>query len=225
VARCGSPETRCRPSTPQRLSLSRRRSFAAATFSCAGSFRPGPAAEPTAVGLGTRRWSIEPDREPSSPFGNRLPKRTCWRSECDHTAPSAHPGRSDPKRFAAGSHAAPLALVPLHVLRPGNRSQALPSPCEKSELREHRQREPVVSGEPAQVLPPRRVRSLHASLPTQDNNVFLTDLRRKCLRRAARHPALTSPHVEPEGHARTETAGDSRAGPMVLQTIANRDEI
>ena len=48
--------------------------------------------------------------------------------------------------------------------------------------------------------------------------MFLTDLRRKRLRRAARHPALTSPHVAPEGHARTATAGDSRAGPTVLAT-------
>lgn len=111
------------------------------------------------------------------------------------------------------------------MLRPGNRSQALPSPCEKSELREHRQRGPAVSGEPARVLRPRRVRPLHVSLPTQDNKLFLTDLRRKRLRRAARHPALRSPLVAPEGHARSETAGDSRAGPIwSMPSSSNRTD-
>lgn len=70
-----------------------------------------------------------------------------------------------------------------------------------------------MSGEPVPVSPPPRLRSLHGSLPTQDNNVFLTDLRRKRLRRAARHPALTSPHVVSEGQFPSQTAGESRAGP------------
>jgi len=64
-----------------------------------------------------------------------------WR---DLTAPPARLGRPDPKRFAAGSRAALLTLVLLHVVRSGNRCQALPSPCEKSELCEHRQRGPAV---------------------------------------------------------------------------------
>lgn len=43
--------------------------------------------------------------------------------------------------------------------------------------------------------------------------MFLTDLRRKRLRRAARHSAPTSTQDSPEGHSRTRTAGDSHAGP------------
>ena len=50
-------------------------------LSCAGSLRPGLAAMPMAVGSGTRRWSMGLDREPSSPFGERLTKRSCRRSE------------------------------------------------------------------------------------------------------------------------------------------------
>lgn len=70
------------PPTPRRLLLSRRRSVTTtAMLSCAGSLRPGLAAMPMAVGSGTHRWSMGFDREPSSPFGDRLTKRSCRRSE------------------------------------------------------------------------------------------------------------------------------------------------
>lgn len=45
--------------------------------------------------------------------------------------------------------------------------------------------------------------------------------RKKRLSRAARHPALTSPRVAPEDHARTKTAGDSRAGPTPFVSASN----
>jgi len=72
--------------------------------SCAGSLRPVTAAEPTAACSGTRRWSNAPHREPSSPFGDRLPKWRCWRSEVI-TLPRWHAlddrPRSGPRQAAA----------------------------------------------------------------------------------------------------------------------------
>ena len=131
------------------------------------------------------------------------------RSRC----PVGTPWTIGPEAVRGRLRAALLALVLLHVLRPGNRSQALPSPCEKSGLREHRQLGPAMSGEPLLVPRPPRVRSLYASSPTWHNKTLLPDLRRKRLRRAASLLRQRSAHVEPEGHFRTQAAGDSRAGP------------
>jgi hypothetical protein len=109
------------------------------------SIRPVAAAERSASRAGTRRWSKPRIGSPVRPSVVRTFQGQFRRSEA---FPLARPGRSDPEAVRGRLHAALLALVLLHVLRLGNRSQALPSPCEKSGSREHRPRGPVVSGEP-----------------------------------------------------------------------------
>jgi len=181
--------------------------------SCAGSLRPVTAAEPTAACSGTRRWSNAPHREPSSPFGDRLPKWRCWRSEVI-TLPRWHALDDRPRsgpRQAAALHSS-LSFCPTFcgqttALRHCRLRWGHPSRASTASARACRGRRT-----PSVHRPP-RVRSLHASLPTQDNKTIPNDLRRKQLRRIVCHAAPTSPQVASNGHTRPETAGDSRAGP------------